>query len=319
MKIALLEPLGVSRELIDELSRPLTEAGHEFTYYDTKTTDVEELKARSAGCDVVMIANNPYPAEVVRSADKLKFLAVAFAGVDHVALDACAERGIKVRNCVGYSEICVAEEALGMVISLFRKFPEGDARVRTGGTSAGLAGREIHGKTVGIIGCGNIGLMTAKLFQAFGAKVIACARHEREEVKACGIEYVPLDELLKVSDIVSLHVPNNAETKGMIGRERIALMKPTAIFINCARGPIVDNSALADALNDGIIAGAGIDVYDMEPPIPADYPLLGAKNTLLMPHTAFLTEESLIRRANIEFGNVCGYLNIQPNTQTAVG
>ncbi|MBR3211550.1 MAG: hydroxyacid dehydrogenase, partial [Firmicutes bacterium] len=196
MNIALLEPLGVSRELIEELARPLTDAGHSFTYYDTKTTDPEELIRRSAGQDVVMIANNPYPEAVVRAADKLKFLAVAFAGVDHVALDACAEKGIKVQNCVGYSEICVAEEALGLTISLLRKFAEGDARVRNGGTSAGLAGREIHGRTVGIIGCGNIGFMTAKLYQAFGAKVIATARHEREEVKAAGIEYVPLDELL---------------------------------------------------------------------------------------------------------------------------
>ena len=310
MNIALLEPLGVSRELIEELARPLTDAGHSFTYYDTKTTDPEELIRRSAGQDVVMIANNPYPEAVVRAADKLRFLAVAFAGVDHVALDACAEKGIKVQNCVGYSEICVAEEALGLTISLLRKFAEGDARVRNGGTSAGLAGREIHGRTVGIIGCGNIGFMTAKLYQAFGAKVIACARHEREEVKAAGIEYVPLDELLKTSDIISLHTPNNAETKGMISREKIALMKPTAIFINCARGPIVDNTALAEALNEGRIAGAGIDVFDMEPPIPADYPLVSAKNTQLMPHTAFLTEESLVRRANIEFANVRAYLNI---------
>lgn len=310
MKIALLEPLGVSRDLIEELARPLVEAGHEFTYYDVKTIDPEELIRRSAGQDVVMIANNPYPEAVVRAADSLKFLAVAFAGVDHVALDACAERGIKVQNCVGYSEICVAEEALGMVISLLRKFREGDERVRTGGTSAGLAGREIHGKTVGIIGCGNIGFMNAKLFQAFGAKVIATARHERPEVKAAGIEYVSLEELLRTSDIISLHTPNNAETRGMIGREQIALMKPTAIFINCARGPIVDNAALAEALNEGRIAGAGIDVYDMEPPIPADYPLVSAKNTLLMPHTAFLTEESLVRRANIEFANVRAYLNI---------
>ncbi len=310
MNIALLEPLGVSRELIEELARPLTDAGHSFTYYDTKTTDPEELIRRSAGQDVVMIANNPYPEAVVRAADKLKFLAVAFAGVDHVALDACAEKGIKVQNCVGYSEICVAEEALGLTISLLRKFAEGDARVRNGGTSAGLAGREIHGRTVGIIGCGNIGFMTAKLYQAFGAKVIATARHEREEVKAAGIEYVPLDELLKASDIISLHTPNNAETRGMISREKIALMKPTAIFINCARGPIVDNAALAEALNEGRIAGAGIDVFDMEPPIPADYPLVSAKNTQLMPHTAFLTEESLVRRANIEFANVKAYLGI---------
>ena len=312
MKISLLEPLGVPEEKIMELSAPLAEMGHEFTYYDTKTTDPEELAKRSAGQDVVMIANNPYPESVVKAAEDLKFLNVAFAGIDHVAQDALKERGVMVCNCVGYSEICVSEQVIGMVIDVLRKFPEGDSRVRTGGTSAGLVGSEIHDKTVGIIGCGNIGFMTAKLFQAFGADVIAVARHEREEVKAAGIKYVTLDELLEKSDIISLHTPNNKETKGMIGVEQIAKMKKTAIFINCARGPIVDNKALADALNAGAIAGAAIDVYDMEPPIPEDYPLLHAKNTLLMPHTAFLTKESMVRRAEIEFNNLYAYLKGEP-------
>lgn len=161
---------------------------------------------------------------------------------------------------------------------------------------------------MGIIGCGKIGLKTAKLFQAFGARVIAYARHEREEVKAQGIEYVDLDTLLSESDIVSLHTPANAETKGMISAEKIAKMKPSAIFINCARGSIVDNQALADALNEGRIAGTAIDVFDMEPPIPEDYPLLHAKNTLLTPHVAFLTKESMIRRAEIEFENVVAFV-----------
>ena len=111
---------------------------------------------------------------------------------------------------------------------------------------------------------------------------------------------------------MSLHVPNNAETKGMIGREQLALMKKTALFINCARGPIVDNAALAEALNGGKIAGAGIDVYDMEPPIPQDYPLLHAKNTLLTPHVAFASEESMLRRAEIVFRNVYAYLDGKP-------
>ena len=191
-------------------------------------------------------------------------------------------------------------------------FAEGDCAVRSQGTSAGLMGSEICGRTVGIIGCGQIGFMTAKLFQAFGAKVVAYARHERAEVKAAGIDYVDLPTLLSESDIISLHTPNNAETRGMIGKEEIAQMKASAVFINCARGPIVDNSALADALNHGKIAGAAIDVYDMEPPIPEDYPLLHAKNALLTPHVAFLTRESMQRRARIEFENVKAFLENRP-------
>ena len=312
MNISLLEPLGVPAETIENLSAWIKAQGHTFTYYDTKTTDVEELKRRSAGQDVVMIANNPYPDEVVRAADSLKLLAVAFTGIDHVGLEACKEKGVTVCNCAGYSNVCVAEQVIGMVISLLRYFPVCDKTIREGGTSAGLAGQEIAGKTVGIIGCGQIGFRTAKLFQAFGAKVLAYARHEREEVKAAGIEYVSLDQLLAESDIVSLHTPNNAETRGMIGKEQIAKMKPTAYFINCARGPIVDNAALAEALNAGSIAGAAIDVYDMEPPIPSDYPLLNAKNTLLTPHVAFLTKEAMVRRADIEFANVVAFLEGKP-------
>lgn len=309
MNISLLEPLGVPDEMIESLSKPIRDMGHTFTYYNQKTTDIEELKKRSAGQNVVMIANNKYPAEVVEAAKDLKMLAVAFTGIDHVGLDACKKNNVTVCNCAGYSNVCVAEQAVGMAISLMRYFVECDNAVRHGGTSAGLTGTEIAGKRVGIIGCGQIGTMTAKLFQAFGAEVVAYARHEREEVKALGVKYVSLDELLSTSDIISLHTPNNASTKGMIGKNEIAKMKKSAILINCARGPIVDNAALADALNEERIKGAAIDVYDMEPPIPSDYPLLHAKNALLTPHVAFLTKEAMVRRAKIEFDNVIAFLN----------
>ena len=126
------------------------------------------------------------------------------------------------------------------------------------------------------------------------------------------MEYVPLDTLMRESDIISLHVPNNASTRGLISAEQIARMKKTAILINCARGPIVDNDAMADALNRGAIAGAGLDVFDREPPLPAGYPLLHAKNTLLTPHIAFASEESMLRRARIVFQNAYAYLGGRP-------
>jgi len=308
MNISLIEPLGVPDALIDELSAPLKKGGHTFTYYREKAADDKETARRCRGQDIVMIANSPFPDAAVRSADRLKMLAVAFTGIDHVGTAACKEKGVAVCNCAGYSDDCVAEMVIGMAISLFRKLDECGRRVREGGSSAGLAGREIAGKTVGIIGCGRIGFKTAKLFSAFGARVVACARHERDEVKAAGIDYVPLDILLQTSDIVSLHLPNNETTRGLIGADKLALMKKDAVFINCARGPIVDNAALADALNAGLIAGAAADVFDMEPPLPADYPLLRAKNILLTPHVAYLTGEAMTRRAVIEFENVAAYL-----------
>ena len=312
MKISLLEPIGVSRETIDALAAPVREMGHTFTYYDTKTTDAEELKRRSEGCEVVMIANNPYPDEVVCAAESLKMLDVAFTGIDHVGLAACRERGVTVCNAANYSNQTVAELAIGLTIGLLRHMLPADRAVREGKTSAGLMGREIAGRTVGIVGTGRIGMITAKLFQAFGAKVIAYSRTHRPEAEALGIRYVELDELMRESDIVSLHVPNNANTCGMIGRAQIDAMKPTALLINCARGPIVDAAALADALNEGRIAGAGIDVFDCEPPIPADNPLVNAKNALLTPHVAFLSEDSMQRRAEIVFQNLIAYLKGQP-------
>lgn len=307
MKIALLEPLGISAEMIDQLAAPLRAQGHTFIYYSDKTTDSAELMRRSHGCEVVIIANTPYPAQVVEAADQLKLLNVAFTGIDHVALETCKVRGITVCNAANYSNQTVAELVIGMTISLLRKLPEASAAVRAGGTSSGLTGREIAGRTVGVIGTGRIGMMTARLFQAFGAEVIAHSRSEKPEASALGIEYVSLEALARKSDIITLHTPNNPSTRGLISREIIGLMKPSALFVNCARGPIVDSAALADALNDGRIAGAAVDVFDTEPPLPADEPLLHAKNALLTPHIAFLSEESMLRRARIAFANVEAY------------
>lgn len=312
MKIALLEPLGVSRELIDELSAPLKAAGHEFVYYDQKTTSPKELAARAQGCEAVMIANNPFSNEVIKACPDLKMINVAFTGIDHVGQDACREQNIMICNAANYSNQTVAEAVIGMTISLLRKLTECNMTVRNQGTSQGLCGREIAGRTVGIVGLGRIGMITAKLFLAFGAKVVANSPHPNEQAKAMGIEYLPLEELMARSDIVSIHTPNTASTRGMISREMINRMKPTAIFINCARGPIVDSAALADALNEGRIAGAAVDVYNVEPPIPDSEPLLHAKNTLLTPHIAFLSEESMIRRAHIAFDNMLAYVSGKP-------
>lgn len=308
MKVALLEPLGVPESMIRELAAPIEAAGHEFVYFDEKTCDAGELAARSAGADVVMIANNPYPREAVEGADALKMIAVAFAGVDHVALDACRERGIEVINCAGYSDVSVAELAVGLTIDVLRRVVEADAVTRAGGTSAGLVGREICGKTVGIVGTGHIGCAAARLFRAFGARVLGYARHESEAAREAGVEFVGLSELLGQSDIVSLHVPLTDETRGWFGADKISAMRDGAVLVNCARGAIVDNEALAAALECGKLSGAGIDVFDMEPPLGEDYPLLHAKNCVLTPHVAYLTEESMQRRARIEFDNVTRWL-----------
>ena len=312
MKISLLEPLGVSEQLIAQLSKKLVEQGHQFISYPDKTTDIDQLKERAKDSDIVIIANNPFPDEVVESCPNLKLLDVAFTGIDHIGQAACKKNHVTVCNAAGYSNETVAELTLCMAISLLRNITFCDKAVREGKTSAGFLGQELKGKTIGIIGTGNIGIMTAKLFLAFGCQVIAYSRSQRKEALDLGISYVSLDDLLENSDIVSLHMPLNQQTKGFIDKEKIAKMKPSAFFINCARGAIVDNQALSDALNQNKIAGAAIDVFDMEPPLPEDYPLLHAKNTLLTPHVAFASQESMIRRANIVFDNLYAYLDNQP-------
>ena len=162
MKIALLEPLGVKKELIDELAAPIRAEGHEFVYYDQKTTDPEELKKRSAGCEAVMIANNPYPDAVIEACEGLKMINVAFTGIDHVGREAAKKRGLLICNAANYSNQTVAELVIGMALSMLRHIPEVQERLRSGGTKDGLVGTELRGKTVGIIGYGRIGRRTGE-------------------------------------------------------------------------------------------------------------------------------------------------------------
>lgn len=310
MKISLLEPLRVSKEYIEELAQPLKDLGHEFVYHETKTTDPDELYERSKDSEVVIIANNPYPKEVIEKLDKTKFIDVAFTGVDHVDNASAKEKGIKIANASGYATQAVAELSIGLALNVLREVKQGDLDVRKGDDFPGLIqGQEIHGKTVGIIGTGTIGIHTAKLFKAFGAKVLGYNRSEKQEAIDAGVEYVSLDTLIKESEIISIHLPMTEDTKHTIGERELDNMKESAILINVARGPIIDNEALANALNEGKIAGAGIDVFDMEPPIPNDYPLLHAKNALLTPHVGYLTDEAMVLRAQIAFDNVMAYIN----------
>lgn len=302
----------MSTSLIDELAAPLKEAGHDFVYYDEKTTDTDELAKRSANADIVMIANNPYPKGAFENAENLKLINVAFTGVDHVDQAAAKEQGIQIANAAGYSNTAVAELVIGLTIDILRKISSGNELIRQGSAVVSYQGNEIKDKTVGIVGTGRIGIATAKLFKAFGANLIGFNRSEKEKAKEIGLEYVSLDELMKQSDIISVHLPSNDETKNTLSKEKLALMKESAILINAARGPIIDNDALAELLNEDKIAGAGIDVFDMEPPIPADYPLLNAQNAVLTPHVGFLTDEAMEIRAQVVFDNVLKFLEGKP-------
>lgn len=305
MKIVLLESLGCSPELMEANQKKLLEMGHQFTAWQ-KETNPEVLKERVKGADVIMLANMPLPAEVLAADHDAKFVDVAFTGVDHIPVEDAKKRGIAVSNASGYADDSVAELAISFMIQLLRDLDKAQEECRKGGTKAGLRANLLKGKTVGIIGAGAIGKQVAALCKAFGAKVIA---HNRHEVKDKNIdESVSLENLVERSDIVSLHTPLTNETKGMIGAKELAKMKKSAFLVNTARGPVVDNAALAKALNEGVIAGAACDVFDMEPPLPADYPLLHSKNTIVTPHLAFYSQESLEKRAETAFENLYAWL-----------
>ncbi len=308
MRIAMLEPLGVSAEILDQLSERLKKENHEFIAYDNVTKDPEELKRRAAGADVLIIANNPLPGEVIKASDNLKFISVAFTGIDHLDKVACMEKGVKISNAAGYSTEAVAELVIGMIISKLRYIVECNTVVREGKTKDGLVGFELAGKTVGIVGTGAIGLRTAELLKAFGCKLLGYNRTEKKEAKELGIQYVSLEQLLKESDIITLHTPLTQETKFLINKDNIGLLKPNALLVNCARGQVIDIEATAQALKEKKFAGAAIDVFEIEPPLPTDHILFDAPNALLTPHVAFATKESMVRRAQITFNNIYSWL-----------
>ena len=211
-------------------------------------------------------------------------------------VDACTAAGVIVCNQSGFNKEAVAEHTLGLILSLAKKIGLADKVLRREGVRDRFRymGNDIRGKTVGIVGIGQIGTRTAELCRVlFGMTVLAYDPYlTAEQVRERGGTKVEMDELFRRSDFVSLHCPRNTETMGMIGRAQFSLMKPTAFFISTARGGVHREDDLAEVLRDGRIAGAGLDVFLQEPPLP-DHPLLAFDTVVATPHTAGMTEESL--------------------------
>lgn len=312
MKTVIMESLGISEEKLQALEAPLKAAGMTFASYP-RTADEKTLIEEGSDADVIMIANMPLSAAVISACPKLKFIDVAFTGVDHVALSAAHENHIAVSNASGYSNEAVAELAVGTVLANYRFLRQVEDNCRHGLTKENMIGSEIKGKTVGIIGLGKIGMRSAELFHAFGAEIIASKKHPANVPE--WITLTDMDTVLKQSDIVLLHCPLNEETKGMINAEKIALMKKSALLVNLARGPVVDAEDLAQALKDELIAGAVLDVFDHEPPLKEDDPLLNAPHVIVTPHIGFATKEAMDIRAEIVFANLQGWMAGKPLNQ----
>lgn len=309
MKIAIIEPLGIDEKAVEKLKQDFLPENIELVYYNSAPQDDEEKIKRSEDADIVMLANMPLRKNVLEKCSKLKMISVAFTGVDHIDMDYCKANDIMVCNCSGYANEAVCELVFGMVVDLYRNIFAADEAVRTGKTKVGLSQFELCGKKFGIIGAGAIGLKVANVAKAFGCDVYVYSRTPKD---IDGIKFVSLDDLLSICDVVSVHVPLTKQTKDLINAENITKMKPTSLLINTVRGPVVNAKALADALKNNIIAGAGVDVFDNEPPIAMDNPLLNAPNVVLTPHIGFATKEAMEKRAVIAFTNINKYLMGKP-------
>jgi phosphoglycerate dehydrogenase-like enzyme len=245
---------------------------------------------------------------VLREAQNLKLIQLVSAGFDRVNVALCRELGIPVANNGGANSIDVAEHTIALILGCYRRMLAMDANVRGNRWNAidsGATTYTIMGKTAGIIGLGKIGQRTARLLAAFGAKLLYYDPYPAPPAveQALGIQRMELDELLRQADIVTLHVPLNEATRGIISTRELGLMKPTALLINTCRGPVVDEAALTVALQNRQILGAGLDVLEKEPPAP-DNPLFGLDNVLFTPHTAGVTYDTWPRRGEFIFENL---------------
>ena len=275
-------------------------------YHDTLPGTEEALIERIAGAEIAINirSSTRFTENVFRQSPDLRMLSLWGTGTDNVDLGAAAGYGVTVTNTPGVSAFSIAEHALALMLAVARRIPHLDTEVRQGRWPRGQAA-QMHGKTLGIIGLGAVGRQFARLGAGIGMRAIAWTMHPDP---ALGFELVPLDELFRLSDVVSVHLRLSGETRGFLGTRELEKMKPSAILINTARGPIVDQQALLEALTAGRIAGAGLDVFDVEP-VPQGHPLLHLENVVLTPHSAGVTPEALEAGLQLSIDNVWNFLS----------
>jgi D-3-phosphoglycerate dehydrogenase len=262
----------------------------------SETTLAKEIK----DCAGLLVRTAPIPASVIEAASGLKVIARHGVGYDNVDVAAATRRKVLVCITPRANALSVAEHVLALMLALAKRMLPFDAATRKNEWEVrnSYSAFDLDRKTLGIIGMGRIGMLVCqKARAAFDMDVLAYdPLVPKETMEKAGARVTAIPEILKASDFVTLHVPSMPETKGMIGEAQLKMMKRSAYLINCARGPIVDEAALVKALKDGTIAGAGLDVFDPEPP-KADNPLFGLPNVILSPHSAGLTVECVIRMA----------------------
>lgn len=285
----------------------------DVTLYTNRPDSFEEQIDRTKDADIIMNTRGivTWYAEALKQVPKLRMIATCSIGTDMLDLDAARELGVVICNQPGRTAPVVAEHGFGLMFAAAKRSAYMTAEVKSGGWPR-MDNIYLQGKTLGIIGTGHIGAEMARLGRAVGMNVIAWTFNPSSERAAqLGVEYVELDQLLQTADVVSLHVKLTDDSREMIGKQELELMKPNALLINVARGDIVDTDALVGALNSGHLGGAGIDVFDEEPP-PADHPLLACEQVVLSPHCADMTPEGVDLLNEGVVDNVIAFLEGRP-------
>ena len=281
-------------------------------------TRAEDAAARAAGAEIVFTNKTPLPGAVLEQLPALRYIGVLATGYNIVDVETARKRGIVVTNIPTYGTASVAQMVFALLLEHCHNVRLHAEAVRAGEWSSNpdwcfwkTPLMELAGKTMGIVGFGRIGRQVGRIADAMGMRVIASDTWRGDPPDWPGFAWAEVEDLLREADVVSLHAPLFPETRGMIHARTLALMKPTAFLINTSRGPLVVDADLADALNAGRLAGAGLDVLSLEPPAP-DNPLLSARHCLVTPHIAWATHEARARLMQLAVDNVAAFLAGKP-------
>lgn len=308
MEIVVSDPIFLPEEYRKKL-----EALGDLKVFESMPSSIEEFISRVRDADIVLVGRYGFSGKAFSASRNLKMLSVWQTGYDHIDLKAANEKGVIISNVPDYAFDSVAEMVFALALNLLRKVHIADTRLREGNFDwRKYVGNQLMGKTMGVIGTGSIGSRVIQIAHGFNMNVISVTGHPSEEkARRLGVKFVNLDTLLSESDIVTLHVPLTPSTEKMIGAKELAKMKKSAILINTARGKVVDETALIEALKEKKIRGAGLDVFEKEP-LPVNDPLTKLENVVLTPHIAFLTEESLEECTYVCIQNVERFIEGKP-------
>ena len=278
-------------------------------------TAYEEIVPRIGDADIVLLNKCRIDEEILQQCPNLKWVGIIATSTDNLDLEACRRHGVAVANVPGYSTYSVAQMTFSLLLAICQCAERYNRAVKQGcwqldiPESIGLLPQmELYGKTFGVYGYGSIGRQSARIARAFGMDVLVCTRTVRPEYAADGVEFVDLDTLLARSDVLSLHCPATPATRGLVNADSLARAKPGMILLNTARGALVDEQAVADALKNGQLAFYGADAFGTEP-LPQESPLRGLPNALLTPHIAWATNEALQRLMDITTNNLRTWLD----------